>query len=591
MEPLEYPELTDHNLTTFADKWEPWDRLVVTKCIKEIKPKHIRHLASHMRKLKFTNLNTFKNLKTLLNYFTNVHTLLFHDACFDKFRPNKLEKMVYHETITHIVITSTTTLSTKEHWIIEFLMEEVNFPNLVSLRIQKFYSRIPLQGEVQEIMKKYNNEIDDNLVTKFLLKNRHCLRELELGGPGLKMAISLDPGLKSKGRPSHDQDVMTDVPVYQASAVQYDQIVSTSKGLQYEEEKKTTEVQYEFENTLTDAQTEDFKRPLEKFIARLKARKEKDERLKNSSMSAATIQELYVSQMKDDGFNSLNSIISLLTSKSETKLQKSWSSLPSIADQVPDETTVEPKTSGPNAKDTASVKKIKPESTESITVTKKKKHRSRSQKESSSSSEESDDEKSSKSRRNKHKPSSDKMQKTLTDFEKIQTLNLETFIFSFDAPASALKSVMESQRTLKVLMCTHVFVLQGMFNINSPVDIENVTSSITTCVRNCEETLNEVTVDPTMVIDASHETLKETNYLRKRVNDLGIPSLAILMGTKVTSLQRIPSFQLEELSLSLEDYSRDEFEKFAKTFGSFIKLRRFYFGTSTLKPENTFMIR
>ncbi|CAG7836866.1 unnamed protein product [Allacma fusca] len=128
---------------------------------------------------------------------TNLKKLAFGDVLIDEFRKKnasaKPETLIEHANITHVIIKSSTTISKKERWLIDFLHRTVFFKRLKSFRIQKVFTDEYSPEITFDFIEKYGQDIDEDVVTKFILRHRSTLKELEIGGSGLKINQSLPP--------------------------------------------------------------------------------------------------------------------------------------------------------------------------------------------------------------------------------------------------------------------------------------------------------------------------------------------------------------------------------------------------------------
>ena len=182
----EFVTVTNDNVADF--NWTVQTSVNLFKCLKEIPQDSLKACRTSLVQVKFENMTTINNILVLLTHCPNLKKMTFMDVLIDEFRRAKVDKMIEHPNVTHVVIKSATSISKKEHWLIDFLNRTVTFKKLRSLRVQKVFTD-DFQPELTfDFVERYGQEVENTIVTRFISRHRATLKELEIGGPGLKVS-------------------------------------------------------------------------------------------------------------------------------------------------------------------------------------------------------------------------------------------------------------------------------------------------------------------------------------------------------------------------------------------------------------------
>ncbi|CAG7836867.1 unnamed protein product [Allacma fusca] len=185
MESINYTEVTEDNVGKF--NWTGQRSISINKFLTEIPAEKINKCRDSVVNLKFESAASTKNIKAFLRACPHLQRLTFVDVLVDEYRRFKEDKPIDHPNVTHLIIKSSTNLAKKEHWLIDFFFWRINFRNLQSFRVQKIFTGNSggLRITTNAYMEKFGQQVETNIVTQFLIKNRFHLKELELGGSGL----------------------------------------------------------------------------------------------------------------------------------------------------------------------------------------------------------------------------------------------------------------------------------------------------------------------------------------------------------------------------------------------------------------------
>jgi hypothetical protein len=194
MDNINYSEVTEDNVTRF--NWAGQRSISINKFLGEIPADTISKCRDSLVNLKFESATSTKNIKAFLRSCPHLQRLTFMDVLVDEYRRFKEDKAIDHPNITHLVIKSSTNIAKKEHWLIDFFYWRLNFRNLQSFRVQRIFTGNGSGGlhlNTNAYMEKYGQQLEPNIVTQFLLKNRFHLKEIELGGSGLYVSDLISP--------------------------------------------------------------------------------------------------------------------------------------------------------------------------------------------------------------------------------------------------------------------------------------------------------------------------------------------------------------------------------------------------------------
>ena len=183
-------------------EWTTVKSVMLTKCLHSLTPDLISLSKETLTELTFSDYTLFKNIKRCLKALTNLKHLSFNDIFIDAYHRFLYTKIIEAPTIESLsLIRSTKKLTNSEYFLLDFFTRGANLSGLNKIAI-----RLPQSHEQQEsqqfnnndqTVEKTRNETEKAIelttseetpfLSRFLIKYRSSLRQLNISGTGLKI--------------------------------------------------------------------------------------------------------------------------------------------------------------------------------------------------------------------------------------------------------------------------------------------------------------------------------------------------------------------------------------------------------------------